>query len=413
MSLKEKLALELTTVNPVSGEYIYTDLLLPALPFEIEDAMQRARITSNYADMLDISVLNCAYLPELTDTMLDGASIKELNLFAKRLQTLSDDEIYALNGVFMQQKENGMYENGISMEELINLTYGLDAVPIVHGIDSDEKIGEFVIDNNLCEELVGTTPDSIRFLDKALIGKAHRESEKGQFVAGNYAATAIYSFPQEYKGVSREKLKINNDIAFVLEVAEAPVNDSRETAETAEALYLPIPKSDADELAIAHNEKCIEDCVYYDFKSAIPGIDSEMFTDMQDFDKLNEIADRYISFSVSDKIKLKAVVAKECPKALEDVIDICNNLRRYELSYYSDDANNFAKEYLSHHLSSDFDCKIFDGISLDALGQNIIKVLGATVTPYGIVSERDGSLFEIKNKHEEALDQDFGEIQQC
>ena len=93
MSLREKVALELTTVNPVSGEYIYTDLLLPALPFEIEDAMQRARITSAYNDMFDISVINCTYLPELTDTRIDGASIKELNLFAKRLQTLSESEI--------------------------------------------------------------------------------------------------------------------------------------------------------------------------------------------------------------------------------------------------------------------------------------------------------------------------------
>ena len=334
-------------------------------------------------------------------------------MFAKRLQTLSDNEIFALNGVFMNQKESGAYEDGISIKDLINLTYGLDSVPIVCGIDSDEKIGEFVIDNDLCEELLGVPEDAVKFLDKASIGKAHREDEKGQFVAGNYVATALYSYPQEYKGASSEQLKVNNNIVFVLEVAEAPVNDSQETAESAETLCLPILKSDANDVAVSHNEKCIEDCVFYGFKSAIPGIDSEMCGDMQDFDKLNEIAGRYISFSKSDKIKLKAVVAKECPKALDEVIDICDNLRRYEISYYSNDINDFAKEYLSHHLSSDFDCKMFDGVSLDALGNNIINMLGATVTPYGIVSKRDGSHFEIKNENEEDINHGFGEMQQC
>lgn len=413
MSLKEKIALELTTVNPVSGEYIYTDLLLPALPFEIEDAMQRARITTQYNDLFDISVINCTYLPELADTRIDGASIKELNLFAKRLQTLSNNEIFALNGVFMNQKESGVYGDGVSMKDLINLTYGLDTIPVVHGIDSDEKIGEFVIDNDLCEELVGVSPDAVKFLDKTSIGKAHREAEKGQFVAGNYVATALYSFPQEYKGASSEQLKVKNNIAFVLEVAEAPVNDSQETAESAEALYLPILKSDANEVAIAHNEKCIEDCVFYDFKSAIPGIDSDMFGDMQDFDKLNEIAEKYVSLSETDKIKLKAVIAKEYPDTLDKVIELCDNLPRYEISYYSEDTGSFAKEYLLNQLPTDFDSKIFDGVSLDSLGGNIMKELGASVTSYGIVSERDRSLFEIKNENVEALNQGFGEMQQC
>ena len=52
----------------------------------------------------------------------------------------------------------------------------------------------------------------------------------------------------------------------------------------------PAPQTgtEADRLARAHNEDCIEDCVYYGFESAIPQITSEMFGDMLEFDTLNK-----------------------------------------------------------------------------------------------------------------------------
>ena len=74
-------------------------------------------------------------------------------------------------------------------------------------------------------------------------------------------ATAVYQFPQEYTGATEEQLKFENTIVFALDVAEAPVNDSMENAESAETIYLPIPKNEANRIANIHNEGGIEDCV--------------------------------------------------------------------------------------------------------------------------------------------------------
>lgn len=149
MSLRDKVVAEITTVNAIAGEYIYTDLILPATVMQIEDALQKARITDSYDDMTDISIINCPYLPELTNTRIDGVSIKELNLFAKRVAMLSKYELIVLNGIFLNQKVEGKYDNGIPMKDLINLTYGLQAVPVIKNISTDKQLGQFVIDNDL------------------------------------------------------------------------------------------------------------------------------------------------------------------------------------------------------------------------------------------------------------------------
>ena len=146
MSLRDKVVAEIATVNSITGEYIYTDLILPATAMQIEDALQKARITDSYDDMTDISIINCPYLPELTNTRIDGVNIKELNLFAKRVAILSKYELIALNGIFLNQNAQGKYDDGIPMKDLINLTYGLDSVPVITDISTDKEIGEFVIE---------------------------------------------------------------------------------------------------------------------------------------------------------------------------------------------------------------------------------------------------------------------------
>ena len=208
-------------------------------------------------------------------------------------------------------------------------------------------------------------------------------------------ATAVYQFPQEYTGATEEQLKFENTIVFALDVAEAPVNDSMENAESAETIYLPIPKSRANEIAKAHDEGCIEDCVYYGFESAIKEIDGQIFGDMQDFDKLNDIAERYVSYSQSDRVKFKAVIESEEPKSLDEIRDIAENLHRYKLSYHADSAEAFAKDYLAHNLPKGFDMNFFKQTNLTQLGKALAERLGASFTEYGVISARDKGLYDI------------------
>ena len=420
MSLKDKTVIEITTQNPINNEYYYTDLILPASAGEIEDYMQRARILNESDTWSDIVVLSCPYLPELTDTRMDCPSIEELNFFAKRIQNLSESELFALSGIFIQEKEQGKYDDGITMKHLINLTYGLDGVPVIGGIKTDEELGEFVVENEL-EEFISKMPDEgVEYLNRCEIGKKHRESEEGIYVDGRYIATATYPYPEVYDGINipkDETLEYGQGV-FLLKIAKQPHSDEEAAVNEQNSVWvsLPIQSEQANEVAKSLAEASIYDCVFYDFKSTIPEIDGEFFGDMKKFDLLNETAAQYSEMNEYGKIKFKAILQKEEPQTLEKVFELSKCVEEYDLSYYCDCKETFAEVYLSYHLPTDFDCEYLDSLPLARFGDRILNRLNADITDYGVVSERGGNLMALvpyrdENEMIQSNDQEIGGIQ--
>lgn len=84
--------LELSAEKALNGGYYYAELLLPAADYEIKDAMQRTRAVGR-ENTVEVSILECDILPELQDIRLDTFSLDELNFLAKRLVSLTDEEI--------------------------------------------------------------------------------------------------------------------------------------------------------------------------------------------------------------------------------------------------------------------------------------------------------------------------------
>ena len=406
MSLQDKTVIEITTQNPINGEYYYTDIILPATEAEIEDGMQRARKFGQPGIWHDIYVLNCPYLPELTDTLLDAPTIDELNFFAKRVQKLSESELTAISGIFIHEKEQGKFDDGVTMKHLINLTYGLESVAVVNGIFSDEQLGKFVLDNEL-EEFISEMPDEgLEYLDRHELGKKHRETEDGIFVDGRYIATATYSHPEIYDGknIPKDETLEYGDGVFLLKIAKEPRTDEEAEINEGSGLWisLPITEEKANEAARSLGEISITDCVYYDFKSGIPEIDGEFFGDMKKFDLLNKTAIQYSNMNEYGRIKYKAVLQKEEPQTLEKVFELSKCIDEYDISYYCDCKEAFAAAYLAYHLPTDFDREYLDSLPLAQFGERILEGLHADITDYGVVSERGGNLMALVPYRDEA-----------
>lgn len=162
---------------------------------------------------------------------------------------------------------------------------------------------------------VNSVPDNaVYLLDRKKIGRLQREIDGGIFINDFYIVAGEYERPEIYDGKTLPNEEPSEWYAFRLKIAEAPMNSADETAGSAEWISLPIVKSEADRIANLHNEGCIEDCVYFDFESSIPQITSEIFGDMQDFDKLNALAQHMVYMSPEDQIKFKAVLTAEQPQ---------------------------------------------------------------------------------------------------
>ena len=84
--------LELSVENPFHGGHYYTELLLPAADYELKDAMQRVRAAGR-ENTVEFNIFKCDILPKLQNICLDTFSLDELNFFAKRLISLTDEEL--------------------------------------------------------------------------------------------------------------------------------------------------------------------------------------------------------------------------------------------------------------------------------------------------------------------------------
>ena len=392
--MKKVMQIELAAESPSFMDgYYYADLMLPAEEHEIRDALQRVRGIGKSGSELDISILRCNYLPNLSEVRIDGLTIKELNFFAKRLNELTEDEIT----VFRAIAPRYLPDEGDTMEmkTLINMTYGLQDVSVISNVYTDEQLGEFVIKNDLNEDIAAIPEASLYLLNKTQIGKLQRENDGGVFVGKCYVLAGEYELPEIYDGVALPEADNDEWYAFRLQIAEAPVNNAEETLGSAEWIILPIDRAEADRIAALHNERDILDCVYYGFESAIPQITSEMFGDMDNFDELNRLATKISLMSPTDQVKFKAALSAEHPKDIASASEIADNLWKYEMTATPDNSGDFFKQYLAHHLDSRFDTEWLDTLLTGNEGNRLLERLGASATEYGIISARGHSLYEL------------------
>ena len=385
--------LELSAENPVHGGYYYAELLLPAADYEIKDAMQRTRAVGR-ENTVEVSILECDILPELQDIRLDTFSLDELNFLAKRLSSLPDEELPVLYAV-TEQIFNDADENPVSIKDLINCTYGLDTVPVAHNVSNLTELGRFAFENELLSDLEGIPESAVPFLNAEQIGRVQQKNDNGVFDGRLYIPTVHYDRPEVYDGVTLpdEEPKIS-DFAIRLLVSGTPEHTIGDPEEKAMWLSLPMETDAFNRYAMVFNEADIGDCVYYGFDSVIPQITSDMFDSMRDIYTLNTLAQRISAMSNYEQVKFKAVLDAENTASIQDALNVAHNLWRYEFTAMPDTADTFFKDYVAENADTRFDNRWLGGLFARNEGERLLGRLGATLTDYGIISARNGHLFE-------------------
>lgn len=393
--MKEKtVTIELSHENPLGNGYFYATLELPADEHEIRDAMQQARMIGQNDTFRSISVIDCSVWPNLSDFRLDSPTIDELNFFAKRLAQM-DDSKRAIFKAVASGTFGSPADDLLSMKDLINCTYGYDEVMVASNIRTDEQLGQFIIENELHDDVTAIPESSLYLLDKAKIGALYRESFNYTLTDGYAIFASDYTPPEVYDGKQLPDTEIESWYAFRLHVAPAPTENISEVEDKALWITLPMEQKAIDRLAKELGVGSIEECVYLDFISSVPQITAEQFGNMQDFQKLNALAEQLPYLSPIDQTKFKAALAAEEPKDMDGIRDIFDNLEQYELDAYADGDDDFFKDYLEHHLGSHFDRAWLDTVLLKTEASKLLDRLGATNTDYGVISARGRSLYEL------------------
>ena len=388
-----QIQIELTAEKENGNGYFYASLNLPATKMQIENAKQQARYTDSDTLYRDISVYESTDLFP-NNVRLDTTSIEELNFLAKRLDSMSRQEqiVYeALTGNYFFDKDSN---DLVSVKDLINLTYGLDSVPVVQNIFDLEELGRFAVENDFITDLEEVPDSVLKYLDYVVIGQEQRDKDDGYLVRGCYVALGNYGYPEPYDGEHIPDTGEKEDAVFRLLVSSAPVEDPSEVMDSAQWLELPISIDRLHEFAEKIGAVSIEDCVYYDFQSGIPQINEDVFDSMDKIESLNIVANEYLMLPEAKRALFKAVIEAENIGNLEGMQNVFERLDKYEFCPDDENADEFFKRYLAYHAPTDFDTRWLEEVSSHDDAQKLLKTLGAKVTNYGIVSACGRSLYE-------------------
>lgn len=377
--------------TPFTADHYYAELLLPAADYEIKDAMQRTRAVGR-ENTVEVSILECDILPELQDIRLDTFSLDELNFLAKRLSFLPNEELPVFYAV-TEQIFNDADENPVSIKDLINCTYSLDTVPVAHNVSNLSELGRFAFENELLSDLEGIPESAVPFLNAEQIGRVQQKNDSGAFEGRLYIPTVHYDRPEIYDGVTLPDEE-SSDFAIRLLVSGTPEHIKVDPVDRAIWLNLPMASDILANYAAAFNEADIGDCVYYDFESVITQITSEMFGNMRDIQTLNKLAAEISIMSEAEQVKFKAVLDAENTASIQDALNAAQNLWRYEFTAEPDTADTFFKKYIFENTSTEFDSKWLENLLPRNEADKLLGRLGAAVTDYGVISARNGHLFE-------------------
>ena len=394
MLTKKVMTLELSRENQFSDGYLYRSLELPAQEHEIRDALQQLRQRSADISPDQIAIYNSRYIPQLEDKRFDSPTIDELNFFAKRLAAMDENDMAIMQALCSRYIKDD--DELVSIKDLINMTYGLDSVSVLSNVTNDEQLADFVIENEMQDD-VASVPESARYLlDKAKIGKLQREMDGGVYSGKLYVCTDHFEMPKVYDGKTLPESTHEPWFAFKLQVAQAPQSDEP-FAEPTEWITLPMTEEAMKEVAKRLNASSLKELVYYEFESSVPQITTDDFTQMLDIEKLNALAFTMAEMSPDEQITFKAALEAERKHGinLDDILNISNNLHRYEMNTNCEGASDFFKQYLLTHMDTKFDDRWLDPLVYRREGSRLLEKLGATVTDYGIISSAGGSLYKL------------------
>ena len=233
--------------------YEGAQLQLPATVYEIKDAFQRARMTS---DDTNYSISECElYGQDISDKLSDSkTSLEKLNYLAHVLRRFTRHE-HALFRGYMLQK--GI--DSLTLDDMINITYNLQDCDIYYEIYDDVDLGKFYADNGMLDWLCDVGESIWKYLDYASIGYDIRTRENGIYTEDGYFYNSAEEYAQIYDGTTFPEIFEKDEYIFKLLIC--PKHEVSGTEKKGTWLSLPTSKEGKTkylhELGVESYESCI------------------------------------------------------------------------------------------------------------------------------------------------------------
>ena len=384
---------ELEISRPGSfGANTSTLLALPATPYEILDALDKARITDERV-IYSMEITSCKldYLPQF---IIPSTNLYELNHLAQRLAAMSQWELDCFEGLTMMDAVHTDYAP-IAVERLINMTHSLDNCQIAYEAHDDESLGRFYADNGFVPDLEKLPENVFAWLDYEKIGKEMHDGEGGVFTPSGYVVQNGEILPVYHSGeaIPREK----PDYAVLLKVTKGCFNDPEYDNDLVTFMKLPANEDEVCRAAQEVNAASPKECAFAVVDCTIPRL-SEKITDELENGNLNtvwELSVQLKRLSDDGSIPTFKAMLESAPNeiSLEDALDLAYQAGEFRLLREIASPEDYAKAELSK-CAIPLKEELLQSQNLYRYGEKLMEMNQAIGTDYGILYSPDGRTVE-------------------
>ena len=374
------------------GENTTAEVSLPATPYELADAMDKACVIDVYTS----EILSCEleYLPQLISP---NANLYELNHLAHRLSSLSEWELDCFEGMVMMDTVKTQYAP-IALDRLINMTHSMEHCQIAREAHDDLSLGKFYAENGFVPELE-TLPEGVfPWLDYSKIGKEMREGEGGVFTPHGYVVQNG-EISQTYRRGDATPLE-RPDYTVLLRVTKGFFNDPE--YDNDQVVFLKLP---ADDMALSQAVEAVgaaspEECAFSAADCMVPCLtekigDALYASDGDSYGLVNELAQKLQQMNVRGNIlTYKAMIETVSGDInLEDALDLSHQIENFSVIKEASTPAEYARFMLSKYCI-EFENELFASTNLHRYGEKLIKEKGISLTEYGVLWSLTGQTVE-------------------
>ena len=342
------------TFSSPNGAYREVELDLPAMDYELLDAMEQLRLEDGKHPYLEFhAVEEYDYL----NKRIQETDIFPLNALAKRLAELDTRGMAAFEGLVCMDIQKG--GETIPIGSLIDYAYSGDCCHVVEDAVTDEELGRFLVENGFIPETDAIPDAALGLLDYAQIGKNHREAEGSTFTGFGYVER--HSEPRQvYKTLD---LTLKRPTYTIL-------------AETFDGNRVEFPYP-ANTPMGTEPVRCV-DCA----APSLIGLSGGMET-------VDLLARRLAGLEPKALTAYKALLEATDCEDLQNAETLIDSLDEYIFSPQYSSPIEVAKGELSVILCAEDAAFLVPHLNLHRYGQALIERCGGTLTAYGLIERED------------------------
>lgn len=385
---------ELYIANALRDEERYAVLDLPATPYEMLDALERAGCHSSeeayyqVEEYLDFEYLESVISPD--------CSLNHLNALAEKLSELNDRQSITFEGLLRMEQEKN--EGQISIHTLLQLAHNADCCHVVGEARNDSQLGRFYAENDFFEELADLPDKVFELLDFERIGREQRQAEGGVFTRGGYVVqnTELEQIPLPDDPPPKP------DYTVLLEVGHAFFN-AGENADRSAVIRLPASEEELDKTLEELDAVCWEECGYACLDCAVPWA-REWMEDEENLGTIRPFAEKLDQLQRQGQLpKYKALLLATGCEDLQDALELVDSVKEMVFSPAIDSPKDAALVELQTIFDGENLKSLLRHLDLDGYGQELIAADHEVLTPYGLLHRQDGELIPSRQKEDQGM----------